>query len=449
MTHSSIDLAITGAYLLPMGNQPPIENGLVTISEKRINYVGPRDGQDLSQAARVIEAPTGVIMPGLVNCHTHNASNMLLRGLLEDVELFTWLQTMWQLKKNFDHETLYWASLTGLIEMARGGITTFNEHFDAYRIAPEFEALKALPLKATLGYGLADTGLYADITGWSWACLKDFEKRLTNYHQAQEGRVEVALSPHAPYSCSSDMWKAVRKVASALDVKIHTHLAEGMREIKYVRDNYQTTPVAWLNSLGVLGPDVTAAHCTQMTGEDIKIMAGAGVKIAHCPICNCKLVSGTMNLRDVLQAGLVTGLATDGPASQNTLDMFEEMKFAAVIHKDRTEDPLFLTTREVLNMATTGAAAAMHRPGLGRLAKGGAADIIVVELNTPHTLPVYDVEAAVVYSSRADDVRYTIVDGNIILDDRRLVGLIGHTEQEVLANFMTSAHKLKKKSLGC
>lgn len=446
MSDFEIDLAITGAYVLPMDQMPPIADGVVTVKDGCIVEVGPSGAVDLGRAARVIDAPSGAVLPGLVNCHTHNASNLLLRGLLEDVELFQWLRTMWQLKQNFDHETLYWASLAGLIEMVRSGVTTFNEHFDAYRVEPEAEALKTLPLKATLGYGLADVGLYQPISEWSWAALADFEKKVQRHHQSQSGRVEVALSPHAPYSCSAEMWRRVRAVADDLNLKIHTHLAEGLLEVAYVRDNYGLTPTAWLESLGLLGPDVTAAHCTQLTEADIAILAGQEVKIAHCPICNCKLVSGTMNLRDVQGAGIAVGLATDGPASHNTVDLFQEMKFAAIIHKDRTGDPEFFRTREVLNMATTAAARVMHRPGLGRLVPGAPADIIVVELHRPHTLPVYDPEATLVYASRADDVRYTIVDGKILLDDGRLVGLSGSTEEEVLNNFRRSALALKARS---
>lgn len=448
MTDYKIDLAIVGGYVLPMDNKPPITDCVVTVKDGLIAEVGPSDSVDFSGAARIIEAPTAAVMPGLVNCHTHNASNMLLRGLLEDAELFKWLETMWLLKKNFDKETLYWASLCGLIEMVRAGVTAFNEHFDAYFVEPEAEALKVLPLKATLGYGFSDVGLYKSIAEWSWNSLNNFEKKVARHHRTRNGRLEVALSPHAPYSCTTEMWRKIRNVANDLDIKIHTHLAEGLREVAYVRENYGLTPTAWLESLGFLGPDVTAAHCTQLTDEDIKILADHEVKIAHCPICNCKLVSGTMNLRGVLGAGITVGLATDGPASHNTVDMFQEMKFAAVIHKERTADPECFRTREVLNLATTGAAKAMHRPALGRLAAGAPADITVVELHTPHTLPVYEAESTLVYASRADDVRYTIVDGDILLDNGKLTGLSAHSEDEVLNNFRRSALALKKKSLG-
>lgn len=444
MPNMPADIAIVNGYLLPMNNQPPIEQGALTILDGTILQLGRRDEVCVTGARRIIDAQGGAIMPGLVNCHTHNASNMLLRGLLEDVELFEWLSTMWRLKQNFDHETLYWASLCGLIEMVRAGVTCFNEHFDAYKVEPEVEALRVLPLRATLGYGFADRGLYQSITEWSWDCLHHFERKMALHHNSMQGRLQVALSPHAPYSCGPQMWQLARKVADEYGVAIHTHIAEGLIEVGYVRDNYQTTPVQWLHSLGVLGPDVTAAHCTRMNAEDIRLMAESQVKIAHCPVCNGKLVSGTMDLQAVLEAGITVGLATDGPASQNTLDLFQEMKFAGVIHKDRTQDPKFLKTREILNLATTGSAKAMHRPESGQLSVGAAADVIVVDLHTPHTLPVYDPEATLVYASRADDVRYTLVAGQVLLDNKVVVGV---NEIEVMQNFQRSAYALRNRSL--
>jgi 5-methylthioadenosine/S-adenosylhomocysteine deaminase len=383
-------------------------------------------------------------MPGFVNCHTHIASNMLLRGLLEDVQLFEWLSTMWQLKRNFDPDTLYWASLAGLAEMAKAGITTFNEHFDAYAVEPEIEALQRIPLRATLGYGFADRGIYASITDWSWKTLENFGDLVKKHHRSGGERVHLALSPHAPYSCGADMFRLVREVADAEKVAIHTHLAEGPQEVAYVADTYGTTPVKWVHSLGFLGPDVTAAHCTQLTDDDIAIMAETGTHIGHCPCCNAKLNSGTARLRDIRAAGVSVGLATDGPASHNTLDMFQEMKFAGMIHKDKTDDVEFLKTNELLEMATAGSAAAMNRPETGALAPGKKADVIVVDLDRLHCLPVYDEAAALVYSARADDVVTTIADGRIVMEDRVLAGV---DEAEIRAKFREKALALRDRSL--
>lgn len=443
--HSIQSIAIVNGYVLPMNDKPPIPKAGVMIANGVIQQIGPIDLLNIHRNDRIINAEGGAIMPGLVNCHTHNASNMLLRSLLEDVELFEWLETMWKLKQNFDSETLYWASMCGLIEMLRGGITCFNEHFDTYAVEPEIQALKQLPLKATLGYGFADRGLYASITDWSWNTLNHFDQKIAMYHNSLNGRLQIALSPYAPYSCCAEMWQLTCKVSNEYGIIIHTHLAEGLRESRYMEEHYGTSTVKWLASLDFLGPDVTAAHCTRMDEEDIRLMAEHEVKIAHCPVCNCKLVSGTMDLRNVLEAGITVGLATDGPASQNTTDMFQEMKFAGLIHKDRTQNPKFFKTREILNMATTGAARAMFRPKLGQLTVGHPADVIVVDLNAAHTMPVYDVEATLVYSSRADDVRYSIVDGKLLLDDKRVVGV---NEEEVKRRFQQAAYALRDRSLG-
>ncbi|KQV12308.1 amidohydrolase [Rhizobium sp. Root1203] len=438
------DIAIINATILPMGGAEKIENGSLTISGDSITAVGPAASVSTAGAKKLIDANDRVVMPGFVNCHTHIASNMLLRGLLEDVQLFEWLQTMWQLKRNFDEETLYWASLMGLVEMAKSGITTFNEHFDAYRVEPQIAALCKMPLRATLGYGLADRGLYAPITDWSWKALHRFGDKVSLHHRTRNDRVHVALSPHAPYSCGPEMFKLVRQVADAHKVVIHTHLSEGMQEIIYVKETYGTTPVQWVQSLGFLGPDVTAAHATQLNDDDIRILAETGTRIAHCPCCNAKLNSGTLRLRSVREAGIPVGLATDGPASHNALDMFQEMKFAGMIHKDKTGDVEFMKTSELLELATTGAAAAMNRPETGRLAVGRKADVIIVDLDKPHCMPVYDVAAALVYSARADDVVTTICDGQILMEDRVLPGI---DETEIRHRFRERALALRCRSL--
>lgn len=426
-----------------MNNQAPIPDGVVTFSGGVIDRIGTAGSVDVSGAGRIIDARGGAIMPGFINSHTHNASNMLLRGLDEDAELWSWLESMWKLKQNFDPETLYWASLCGLIEMVRSGITCFNEHFDAYAVEPEVEALKVIPLRATLGYGFADRGIYEPISEWSWKALENFGEKVARHHMSADGRIQVALSPHAPYSVGAEMWKLTRKVADDHGVSIHTHLAEGMNEVRYMQDTYGTTSVQWLESMGFLGPDVTAAHCTRLNDVDRRIMAERGVKIAHCPVSNAKLVSGTLDLGAVTDAGITVGLATDGPASHNTMDLFQEMKFAGLIHKDRTQDPLFLPTRQLLNLATTGSAAAMHRPELGRLAPGHPADIVVVDFDTAHTMPVYDPESTLAYASRADDVRFTIVAGEVLLDDKQIPGV---DETEVRRRFRESALALRARS---
>ena len=197
-----IDIAIVNGYVLPMGGAAEIPNGVVTILDDRISGVGPAGSIDLSNARKIIDATNCAVMPGFANSHTHVASNLLLRGLLEDVHLFEWLQTMWKLKKNFDFETLYWANMCGLVEMVKSGITSFNEHFDAYRVTPQIEALKQIPLRATLGYGFADRGLYSDVTDYSWRTLRNFGERawpdLRVYFRSdgrERGAQQIALAP--------------------------------------------------------------------------------------------------------------------------------------------------------------------------------------------------------------------------------------------------------------
>jgi 5-methylthioadenosine/S-adenosylhomocysteine deaminase len=417
------DLAITGGEILTQTDRGRLPSGTVLVAGQRILAVGSDAELGPWEAARHLDARDRVVLPGFSNCHTHIGSNVLLRGLNEDAKLFEWLASMWRLKQNFDHETLRLASLAGLAEMALAGITSFNEHFDAYAVRPEIAALEEIPLRATLGYGFADIGLYADVRDWSYAALDAFGDIVREHHGAQDGRLRVALSPHATYSCTEQLWRRCTEVAGEYDLAIHTHLSEGRQEHDYVSTTHGKTPTGWLAELGLLSPRLTAAHCTTLTPEDIALLAGHDVKVAHCPISNAKLCSGTMPIRGLLEAGVTVGLATDGPASHNTLDLFQEMKFGAITHKNHYLDPEFLTVSEMLALATREAAQAMHLPEAGTLAPGQLADVIVVDLNTPHASPRYDSEAALVYSARADDVVHTVVDGQVLVEDGRLRGL--------------------------
>lgn len=439
------DLVITNGTVLPMNGGALIRNGAVAIVGDSIVAVGPAATIATNDSKRVIDARGRVVMPGFSNSHTHIASNVLLRGLLEDVRLFEWLETMWKLKQNFDHETLYWASLCGDLEMLKAGITSFNEHFDAYDVEPQIEALKEIPLRATLGYGFADRGLYAPRTEYSHRTMANFASIVSQHHRTNDDLLHIALSPHAVYSCGADMWKEVRRLADDLDVTVHTHLSEGMQEVNYCLENYGLRPVQWLHSLGFLGPDVTAAHCSQLDDDDIAIMAETGTKIAHCPICNAKLGSGTMPLRKVLASRITVGLATDGPASHNASDLFQEMKFAGLIHKAAMNDVEFLTIDQLLELATHQGALAMHRPDTGRLEVGAKADVIVVNLDTAHSQPVYDERAALVYSTRADDVTHSIVNGRVLMEERIVPGI---DEDRIRARFHEAAHDLRRRSLG-
>jgi 5-methylthioadenosine/S-adenosylhomocysteine deaminase len=417
------DLAVVGGECLTMDSTGTLPGATLLVRGQHILAIGSDDELGPWQAAKVIDATDRVVMPGFSNCHTHIGSNVLLRGFNEDARLFEWLASMWRLKQNFDHETLRLASLAGLAEMALAGITSFNEHFDAYAVTPELQALETVPLRATLGYGFADIGLYADIRDWSYAALDRFGDIVDEQHDTMKGRLRVALSPHATYSCTAALWRRCAEVAAEHGLSIHTHLSEGQQEHHYVEREYGATPTAWLHSLGLLSPQLTAAHCTTLTDEDVALLAAHEVKVAHCPISNAKLCSGTMPIRALLEAGVTVGLATDGPASHNTLDMFQEMKFGAITHKNRHLDPEFLTVSEILTLATREAARAMHLENAGRLARGMLADLIVVDLNTPHCVPRYDSEAALVYSARADDVVHTIVDGRVVVEDGEVVGL--------------------------
>jgi len=415
-----IDIAIINGHVLPMGGAEAIPDGVVTIADERITGVGPMGSIDVSRARKVIDATNCAVMPGFVDCHTHVAPNVLTRGLFHGLSAHEQLERLVLVKEGLDYGALYWASLCGLIEMVKSGITSFNEQFDAYRVTPQLQALREVPLRATLGYGLADSGVYSFLADYSHRTLDSFGALVQEHHNTRNGTLHIALAPHSPSTCSEDLYRRVREVATRLRLPIHTHLSAGPDEHRLVADRYRTTPVQWLAKLGVLDTDVTAAACSLLDEGDIRALADTGTRVAHCPASNALCGAGTMPLHELLAAGVTVGLGSDGPSAQHAVDPFAAMRSCALVHQTARPNGAHLTAYELLEFATSGAAAAMHRINTGALEPGLAADVIVVDLDREHTVPAHDPAVAVVFAARPDDVRHTIVDGRILMEDRAL-----------------------------
>lgn len=440
-----IDIAIINGYVLPMGGAAPIADGVVTIADERITGVGPMGSIDISRARKVVDATNCAVMPGFVDAHTHLAPNVLTRGLFPRLSAHERLERLALVKEGLDYGAQYWASLCGLIEMVKSGITSFNEHFDAYRVTPQLQALREVPLRATLGYGLADSGTYSFLADYSNRTLESFSSLVQEHHNTRNGTLHIALAPHSPSTCSEDLYRRVREIATRLRLPIHTHLSEGPDEHRLVVDRHGATPVQWLARLGVLDTDVTAAACSLLDAHDIRALADTGTRVAHCPASNALLGAGTMPLRELLAAGVTVGLGSDGPAAQHTVDPFAAMRAGALVQHTARPDRAPLTAYELLDLATSGAAAAMHRINTGALEPGLAADVIVVDLDREHTVPAHDPVAAVVFGARPDDVRHTIVDGRVLMEDRALTTV---DEVEVRARVREAAAQVMQGHAG-
>ena len=428
-----VDLVIRGCMILTMGEAGLVRDGVIAVKDGLLAYVGRMIEAPSFEADTIIDGSGKIAMPGLVNCHTHAAMS-LFRGVAEDKPLDVWLrETIWPLESKLRREDIYYGALLSCIEMIRSGTTCFSDmYFHEDMVA---RAAMEAGLRCVLSSGIIDAGHKT----LGRILLREAVKIAREYHGVSD-RVFVMLGPHALYSCSLDLLRKVRERAEELNVGVHIHLAESERDSANIRSIHGRSEVDLLGEVGLLGPRLLAAHCIHVSDGDIVLMAKHGVKVAYNPVSNMKLASGIPRIKDLLDAGVVVGLGTDGPASNNSLDMFETMKFAALLQKARYGDPRVLPAKKVVEMATIDGARALGLDGLiGSLEAGKKADIILVDTNKPHLKPIHDVYAALVYSARGSDVDTVIVDGRVLMENRRVKTV---DEAEVMRRAEEKAYNL-------
>ncbi|NLM20584.1 MAG: amidohydrolase [Peptococcaceae bacterium] len=405
------------AMVLPMtGPEDFYEQGEIAVAEDRIVSVGeigsaPKD----FQPDRIIDLPQDVVMPGLINTHTHAAMTML-RGYADDMSLMPWLEEkIWPFEAKMTAEDMYWGSALALCEMIRSGTTTM---VDMYMFEEETaEAVLKAGTRAVLSRGL--TGL--DPVNASKG-LEENIKLFQTYHLAGEGRIKVFFGPHAPYTCPGEFLQEVKGEADRLGAGIHIHVAETKAELDIIKERYGRTPVEWLEEQGLFGGQVIAAHCVYLTSKDMDILKQYGVCVAHNPESNMKLNSGTAPISQLLQRGITVGIGTDGTSSNNDLDMFCEMRSASLQQK-LVGSPEDLKAYEVLEMATSGGAKVCGFKDLGKILPGYKADLISVDFTRPHFYPRFSIPSHLVYSAKGPDVRTVMVDGKLLMEDRKLLTL--------------------------
>ncbi len=410
-------MLIRGAVVLPMTGPGDIYwEGEIAVEGSKIVSVGPLGSAPCDFAAgRVIEASGKAALPGLVNCHTH-ASMTLLRGYADDLPLMKWLKDkIWPLEAKLAPDDIYWGAALSCLEMIKSGTTTFADMYFVMDMVAK--AVQESGLRACLSRGMIGIGPQAE------AAVQESVSFLEEWQGAAGGRIKVMFGPHAPYTCPPDYLKRVAELAARYGAGIHIHVAETKDEIEQVRELYGATPVKHLWKTGLFEVPVLAAHCVHLDEEDMEILAENKVGVAHCPQSNMKLASGISPVARLLAKGVTVGIGTDGAASNNNLDMVEEMRSAALLQKVHTGDPTVLPAYTVLEMATRRGALALGLEDVGCLSPGMKADIILVDLHRPHLCPQHDIAAHLVYSAQAADVDTVIVDGEVIMEKRRVLTL--------------------------
>ncbi len=415
------DIIIKNGYILTMDPaQDDIKRGVVVIEDGIITQVSESTDET---ADTVIDAKGGVVMPGLVNTHTH-AGMTLFRGYADDLTLSDWLENhIWPAEAQLTDNDLYIGTKLACLEMIRSGTTAFVDmyiHVD--RVA---RAVEESGMRAALSYGMIDLG---DETR-AESELKEGRRFVKEWNGRADGRITTMYGPHAPNTCSREFLMKVKEQAKQDNAKIHIHVLETEAELNQMKEQFGMCSVNMLDEIDFLDNDVIAAHCVWLSDGDMDILNERGVNVSHNPVSNMKLASGIAPVPKMLARGVNISLGTDGCASNNNLNMFEEMKTAALLHKVDTSDPTVLPAQQVLEMATINGARAMGINS-GMLKVGCMADVIIVDMDKPHLTPRYNVASHLVYSASGADVRTTIVNGKVLMDDYKVLSMDKQTVME-------------------
>ena len=416
----SNDILIINATLLPLSATMPemIQHGYLAVKDGKIKALGPMtDLADEDGADTIIDGSGHLVMPGLVNTHTHAAMS-LFRGLADDLELMTWLnEHIFPAEaKSVNPEMVYWCSKLAAAEMILAGTTTVADGYFLEDSAAE--AFTDCGIRSVVAQGVIDfpaPGVPDPAQNVEAAA------HFIDRWQAKNKLIIPAIFCHSPYTCSPDTLKKAKEAARRKNARLFIHVAETKAEIQQIQEQHNTTPVRYLANLGILDKDTICVHCVWLDEGDIAILAKSGTKVSTCPQSNMKLGSGIAPLSKMLAAGISVGLGTDGCASNNTLDLFSEMDICAKLHKVKDLDPTALPAKTVLEMATTGGATALGLADqIGSLSPGKKADVILLDLMQPHLQPFYHAYP-LVYAANGADVSTVIIDGKIVMQDRQVL----------------------------
>ncbi|MCK4177470.1 amidohydrolase family protein [Aciditerrimonas ferrireducens] len=422
---------LVASYVVPVDPPGTVwAPGVVDVAGERIAYAGPPEGAPAFDGP-VRQLP-GIVLPGLVNSHGHSPMT-LLRGVGDGLPLERWLaEAIWPREARLTPDDVYWGMTLGAAELLRNGVTSTCETYFHDRAL--LDAAVDAGLRCVVTPGILD--LPARGARWRWQAMLEAALGLVEEQQGRAGLVQVGLGPHAPYSLPDEALVAVGRAACEGDLLLSIHLAETRREVEALRAERGCSPVAYLAGLGVLDAPVLAAHGVWLEGAELSTLAERGVAVAHCPQSNAKLGSGCAPLVALLRAGVTVGLGTDGPASNDDLDLFEELRLAGLLARALAADPSVVETPALLTLATFGGARALRLPA-GRLAGGQLADLVHLEAEDPRLVPILrpeEVPARLVWSAASHLVRDVWVGGRQVVRDGEVLGVdLGRARREVQA----------------
>ena len=395
------------------------------------------DEIDEGKAGKIIDAEGKILLPGLINTHTH-LSMTLFRGLADDLSLDSWLNDhIWPMEANLNGDYCYIGALLGAVELIKSGTTTFSDMY--FYMEDVARAVDDAGIRAVLSYGMIDFG--------------DAERRENEIKEnlalfnacngMADGRIKVFLGPHSPYTASEELLVKVRQLADEYNMGIHIHVSETQKEINDSLEQRGIRPFEYLEKIGLLGPDVVAAHCVWLSDEEIEIIKKHDVKVSHNPCSNMKLASGVAPVSKLMEKGVCVSIGTDGASSNNNLDLIEELKTASLLQKVSTLDPKVLSSDEAIQMATIRGAEALGLDSqIGSIEVGKKADLILIDTNAANMTPdSSNITSNIVYSANGSNVDTTICNGKILMENKKLTVL---DEDEIFAKAKQAIKELKE-----
>lgn len=416
---NTVDYIVHGDYVLTMNkNLETIPDGAVAIKGKTIVAVGNKQDIFTQYAANKVLDKTGhVILPGLINTHCH-APMVYLRGIADDLPLNVWLEKhIWPTEKKWlSPQFVYDGTKLACLEMAKGGITTFADmYFFGNDLA---KATKEIGMRGVIAPTIFDFPTNAAQSVDEY--ISTTEEFIKNW--LKDDLITPSIGPHSPYACNPETLTRSFKVADKYDIPVQIHLAESLWEEQDVMTKYGKRPTKHLNDLGLLSERVIAAHCVWLNDEEIEILAQQKVAVSHCIESNLKLASGTAPIIKMLERGVKVSFGTDGAASNNDLNLLNEISTAAKFHKLIAKDPTVLNAKTALKMATSGGAQALNmQDKLGTLAPNFYADLITINLRKPNLLPIYDIYSQIVYAAAAENIETVMINGKLIMENRNIL----------------------------
>ncbi len=405
----------------------------IAVEDNKITYVG-KDMPENMQDAEIVDGKGKLATAGMVNTHGH-VSMTLLRSYADDMELMDWLQNkIWPIEDKMNAQDIYWGAMLGIAEMLKGGTTCFA---DMYAFMENVaRACAETGIRANLCRGLIGVAPDKDVK------LAENNVLAANWQGYDNGRIRISYGPHAPYTCPVDYLEKVIKAAADHEAEIQMHLCETKFEVDTCMKEHGLTPIQLMDKLGMFDLGTIAAHCVHLTDNDMEIMAAKKVRVAHNPQSNLKLASGIAPVAQMLEKGICVGIGTDGASSNNNLDMLEECRAAAMLHKATNFDPLAVPAQKAWEMATVDGAKTLGFDNLGLLEAGQLADIVLWDMHKPYWYPRNNKLSLLVYAASANDADTVIVAGKKVVAGGKLLTF---DEEKIYAQASACMEKLLRK----